>query len=104
METRRVYAVVLAVLFLLAPVYTLAPDAGEAALLTGGAIIFLLIGVYIARGNDDEKEDTDSWKPIPSWQYGGRFAELGGLTRDEQEKAVQEVQRKAEEMDTEKNS
>jgi hypothetical protein len=101
MKARRVLAVLLVMLFVSAPVYALASDR-QTILIVGTLVALLLLIVYV--GNDDEKEDTDSWKPIPSWQYGGRFAELGGLTRDEQEEAVQEVQRKAEEMDTEKNS
>lgn len=103
MEAGRVYAVVLSVLFLLAPVYALAPDGDGTALLAAGVVIFLLLGVYIGR-DDDEGEDTDSWSPIPSRQYGGRYAELGGLTRDEQEEAVREVQEKADDMESENNS
>jgi len=32
----------------------------------------------------------------PGHDYAGRYAELGGLTRDEQEKAMREVQEEAE--------
>jgi hypothetical protein len=59
MEAGRVYAVVLSLLFLLAPVYALAPDGDGAALLAAGGIVLLLLGVYIAR-DDNEGEDTDS--------------------------------------------
>jgi len=54
MEAGHVYAVVLSVLFLLAPVYALTPDGGEADLLAAGAVILLLLGIYIARDGDDE--------------------------------------------------
>ena len=101
MKVGRVLAVLLVVLFVSAPVYVLASDR-QTFFIVGTLVALLLLIVYV--GNDDEKEDTDSWRPIPSWQYGGRFVELGGLTRDEQEEAVQEVQRKAEEMEAEKNS
>jgi hypothetical protein len=99
-DTKSVSAVVLVALFLLAPVYALS-DAGEAALLTAGAVVAFLLGVYIG-GSDDDGDDTDSWNPIPSRQYGGRYAELGGLTRDEQEKAMREVQEKADDVDAER--
>ena len=39
-------------------------------------------------GGDD---DGDTWGAIPQWQYGGRFAEAGGLTRQEQEEALERV-------------
>ena len=29
-----------------------------------------------------------TWDPIPGWQYDGRFAGIGGLTRGEQEEAL----------------
>jgi hypothetical protein len=95
-DAKSASAVVLVALFL-APVYALS-DAGGTALITAGAVFVLLLGVYIG---GDERDDTDSWNPIPSRQYGGRYAELGGLTRDEQEKAMREVQEKADDMDPE---
>ncbi|ELY48929.1 MULTISPECIES: hypothetical protein [Natronorubrum] len=49
---------------------------------------------------DDEHEDDDSdvWNAIPSWQYGGRHVESGGLARGEQERALQEIQEQADEL------
>ena len=35
--------------------------------------------------------DGGAWDAIPEWQYDGRFAEAGGLTRSEQEAAIEEL-------------
>ncbi|MCU4740657.1 hypothetical protein OB955_08085 [Halobacteria archaeon AArc-m2/3/4] len=52
--------------------------------------------------DDGETDDTNSvWNAIPSWQYGGRHAESGGLTRDEQEQALAEIQEQAAELERE---
>jgi hypothetical protein len=53
-----------------------------------------------ATGPDDAGSgdgDTDSiWDFIPGRQYGGRHAESGGIARGEQERALQDIERKAE--------
>ena len=41
-----------------------------------------------AEGDGDE---GTVWDAIPSWQYEGRFAEAGGISRSEQERAVSEL-------------
>jgi hypothetical protein len=65
---------------------------------------------------DADSDDTDSaeeresasegdagsgsiWDLIPAWQYDGRHVESGGQTRDEQERALEDVQRQAEEIE-----
>lgn len=48
-------------------------------------------------GSDDG--DSDVWNAIPSWQYDGRHVESGGLTRGEQESALREIQRRADELE-----
>jgi|GEM_PF-1225302 hypothetical protein len=47
-------------------------------------------------GVDDE---SGIWRSIPSRQYTGRHAESGGLSRDEQESAIQDVQRQVDELE-----
>lgn len=47
-----------------------------------------------ARRGDDESAGV--WAFIPSWQYVGRHVESGGLTRDEQETALADVEEQAE--------
>lgn len=42
-------------------------------------------------GGDDTETADDVWNAIPSWDYGGRHAESGGLSRDEQERAIEDV-------------
>ena len=42
-------------------------------------------------------EDTGSvWDFIPGRQYSGRHAESGGIARGEQERALQDIERKVE--------
>ena len=49
---------------------------------------------------DDTVEDADSsvWDAIPSWQYEGRHVESGGLARSEQEQALRDIQKQADEL------
>lgn len=37
------------------------------------------------------------WDAIPSWQYGGRHAESGGIAHDAQERALADIEEQAEE-------
>lgn len=47
-----------------------------------------------------DRDGGDSvWDAIPGWQYDGRHVESGGLTRSEQEKALADVERRANEVD-----
>jgi hypothetical protein len=41
----------------------------------------------------------DAWEAIPRRDYLGRHAELGGLARDEQEGAVEEIHENADETE-----
>ena len=101
MDTRRIVVLVLVSLFLLAPVYALTPDGGEAPVILSGSVAVILLAAYLVLGGDEERDNSDSWNPIPSRQYEGRYAELGGLTREEE--ALRDVQEKAEEIDGDKN-
>ena len=47
----------------------------------------------------DPEGDGDEgtvWDAIPSWQYEGRFAEAGGISRSEQERALSEMQERVD--------
>ncbi|RXK50042.1 hypothetical protein [Halorientalis pallida] len=47
-------------------------------------------------------DDTGSvWDFIPGRQYSGRHAESGGIARGEQERALRDVERKAEIVESE---
>lgn len=50
------------------------------------------------RGDGDGAE-SNVWNAIPPWQYNGRHAESGGLTRGEQEQALRDIQRQADELE-----
>lgn len=64
-----------------------------AAVLVVAVVAAVLSKLRSSRGSDG----TGSvWNAIPSWQYSGRHAESGGLTRDEQERALRDVQREAD--------
>lgn len=79
--------------------------AGSALLAGAGLVLLALLwssgdAVDADRSARDEADDGDSsvWNAIPPWQYEGRHAESGGLARGEQERALQEIQREAEEL------
>ena len=53
----------------------------------GSWVVLAVLWVRRLGGEDDDS----TWAAIPSWQYEGRFAEAGGLTRSEQEQALDEL-------------
>lgn len=62
------------------------------------AVIVVVVAAVLSKLRSSRGSDgTGSvWNAIPSWQYSGRHAESGGLTRDEQERALRDVQREAD--------
>ena len=40
---------------------------------------------------DGADGDASVWDAVPSWQYGGRHAESGGIAREEQERALRDL-------------
>jgi hypothetical protein len=50
-------------------------------------------------GEDGGADEGSVWDAIPSWQYEGRLAESGGITRGEQERALTDIERRAKEID-----
>ena len=92
-RTRQVLVGVLVVVFFVGPVVIallsllgLTVVQSFAATIVGG-LALTLVWVW-RRGGDDG--DGSAWDGIPEWQYNGRFAEAGGLTRSEQEAAIEE--------------
>jgi|AntRauTorcE11898_2_1112593.scaffolds.fasta_scaffold07913_2 hypothetical protein len=53
---------------------------------------------YVER-TDDGDDRAGFWDRIPGRQYTGRYAEAGGVTRKEQEDAIEDVQELAEELE-----
>ena len=49
-------------------------------------------------GSFGSDHDGTVWDLIPFWQYEGRHVESGGLARNEQERAIAEVQEEAAEL------
>ncbi|MFW6321964.1 MAG: hypothetical protein ACOC0Z_08935 [Halohasta sp.] len=64
--------------------------------LLAALVLLTVVVLVVVRMGGDGASDTDSesesiWNAIPSWQYDGRHVESGGLTRGEQEQALQEI-------------
>lgn len=58
--------------------------------------------LWLARGRSAGRKSAEEgtvWDLIPSRQYGGRHVESGGLSRDEQERALRDVAERADEME-----
>jgi hypothetical protein len=80
-------------------------------LIDGPARLFPLVaGMLIAVGailywrltGDGDGDEGSVWNAIPRRQYDGRHAESGGLARDEQEAAIEEIQQQAAERERER--
>lgn len=70
--------------------------------LSYGTILFVFVGilvgglvVYKVYSTADDDGPDSVWNAIPDWQYDGRHAESGGLSRGEQEQAIQEITEEA---------
>ena len=70
-------------------------DESAAVIGTAVAALVLLALLRIVGSGDG----GDVWEPIPGSQYAGRVVQGGGLTRAEQEEAVEEAQERAEALD-----
>ena len=60
------------------------------------------IGRRRAEGTDDDRRSEEAgsiWAMIPDWQYNGLYAESGASTRGEQERALRETQKQANEAE-----
>lgn len=71
------------------------------ALVLGGVAVSTSI-VLLGRAQPVEPPDDDRrsvWSAIPSWQYDGRHVESGGVTREEQERAVETVKSEGDALD-----
>lgn len=66
-----------------------------AALVAVGAFALAVWKYRDRRAGDESSERSAIWDAIPTWQYSGRHAESGGMTRDEQERALADVRRRA---------
>jgi hypothetical protein len=104
MRRARIALVLVGLLFVLPVVTPLIPAIGRSRILVVSGVV--LSGVLVAsiarkRHRTERRDDGGEgfWGAIPDWQYDGRFAEAGGLTRSEQSEAVEKVRTEAEEID-----
>ncbi|ELZ22889.1 hypothetical protein C477_03704 [Haloterrigena salina JCM 13891] len=79
----------------------------EAPVAVGAVAVLVLLAVALAwrraatagETAADDEEIRDVWNAIPPWQYDGRHAESGGLTRGEQESTLREIQQRADDLE-----
>ena len=74
-------------------------------LLAALVVLTIAVLVFVRLGSDGAVDGgtESSWNAIPSWQYDGRHAESGGLTRGEQEQALEEIHDDAAERHTDQH-
>lgn len=79
--------------------------AAGAVVVPTGLAIALLWRLAVSGDSTTDREDGDDgssvWNAIPSDQYDGRHAESGGIARGEQERALRDIQRQADELSDE---
>lgn len=63
--------------------------------------VVLAVILYWQLTGDSDSDKGSIWNAIPRRQYNGRHAESGGLARDEQEAAIEEIQEQAAERERE---
>lgn len=75
----------------------------DSVFITLGLILIGVVAASIAakryRTERSDDEDAGVWSIIPDWQYEGRLAEAGGLTRSEQSEAIERIQTDAGELE-----
>lgn len=102
MGRARLFLLFLVLLFVIPPaVGLLTTNGGDSlpVILVTVLALLLVIAIVIKSARTERSDDNDagSWSIIPDWQYEGRFAEAGGLTRSEQSESLKEIQTDAEE-------
>lgn len=78
-------------LFLVSPLVEFGLPVALAGLLVAGVVI----AAIVRQRRESDTAGSTVWDAIPSWQYTGRHVESGGLARDEQERALDDVQQEA---------
>lgn len=68
----------------------------ERAVLSIAVVPFVVLAVVLAVVYSNEDDEGSTWGSIPSWQYDGVYVHNGGLTREEQEESIREIQEKAD--------
>lgn len=78
-------------LFLVSPLVEFGLPVALAGLLVAGVILAAIVRLR----RESDTAGSNVWDAIPSWQYTGRHVESGGLARDEQERALDDLQQEA---------
>jgi hypothetical protein len=94
---RIAVAGIFVVLFLIPFVYAL-PDR-TLAIAAIGLVVVAVFGLVLNAVQSAGERSGSSWDLIPRWQYEGRHVEMGGATRSEQERAIEEIRKEAEDRD-----
>ena len=72
-------------------------------MVSGFMVVVATLGVLgwwvYSRNTTQSSSDGSVWDAIPDWQYDGRHVESGGLTRVEQERALRDIERRAEQIE-----
>ncbi len=65
------------------------------------AVVFVcsVVAALCVQRDGKESNKDDVWDAIPDWQYSGRHAESGGISRSEQERAIRDIERQASERE-----
>lgn len=63
-----------------------------------GTLLLVVAARRRSAGRADDPAPT-VWSAIPSWQYAGRHVESGGLSREDQERAIADLQEQAAEYE-----
>lgn len=70
---------------------------GHPAAVAGLLVLGVIVTVYRRyRAGSCADDGSTVWDAIPDWQYTGRHVESGGLTRDDQEGALEAIEEEAE--------
>jgi len=88
-------ALAVAVVALAAPLAALLSTGRPVAVVVVLAVVAFVAVVVARRRRAATRASGSVWEFVPSWQYGGRHVESGGLTRDEQERALREIDEQA---------
>jgi len=86
------------IVIVLAPVVNAVPNR-MLAIVAIGVVAVVVFAMVVKAVHSTGDGSGSSWDLIPRWQYEGRHVEMGGATRTEQERAIEEIQEEAVDRD-----
>ncbi|MFB6283281.1 MAG: hypothetical protein ABEK59_05005 [Halobacteria archaeon] len=90
---------VILVILLTVPTSLYFDDLGP-VLVAGVAAVIIYAAVTVSSGEDTDP-DGSSWDAVPESDLMGKQAELGGLSKKEQNDSISDIQRQADSMEDE---